>query len=176
MIELERLQKVIGQNTVVDIESLTVSAGESVAVAGPAGGDKEALLALLMGQSRPTVGTVRVAGLDPARDRDRLSQQIGVLFAEDALYERRSARANLTFHCRLRGLPLVRADEVLAQVGLADHASVRADQLSPGLARRLAFGRAILHRPIALILAEPFFGCDADSCALLARLIRQLTS
>ena len=175
MIELRYLQKIEGQSTVVEIENLVVSAGESVAVVGPSGSGKSVLLALLTGRARPTAGTVRVAGLDPSRDRDRLCQQIGVLFAENGVYERLSARDNLTFHCRLRGLSDARADEVLAQVGLADHTIVPTRRLPPGLVRRLALGRAILHRPAVLILMEPFAGCDADSCALLVRLIRQLT-
>lgn len=174
MIELQHLQKVVGQSTVLDIAALTVGAGEIAAVVGPTGSGKAALLALLTGRSRPTAGTVRVAGLDPSRHRDRLSRQVGVLFAENGLYERLSAHANLVFHCRMWKLPPTRADEVLTQVGLADHTAVLAGRLPHSLARRLAFGRAILHRPAVLLLAEPFTGCDAASTALLTRLTRQL--
>ena len=174
MIELEHIQKVAGGITVVDIDALAVSAGQLAAVVGPAGSGKSTLLALLSGRTRPTAGSVRVMGLDPARDRDRLGQQIGVLFAENALYERLTARSNLVFHCRLRGLPSSRADETLSRVGLVDHAGVAAGRLPPGLARRLAFGRAILHQPAVLILVEPFTNCDAASRDLLTRLIRQL--
>ncbi|MCX7682079.1 MAG: LytTR family transcriptional regulator DNA-binding domain-containing protein [Anaerolineae bacterium] len=176
MIELTGLQKVSGGNTVVDIKALTVASGEIVAVVGPPGSGKSALTALLTGQCCPTAGKVRVAGLDPAREREKLSRQMGVLFAENALYERLTARGNLIFYCELYGLPAARADEVLTEVGLADQAAVPACQLSPGLARRLAFGRAILHRPSVLLLHEPFAGCDASSCALLADLIRQLAA
>jgi ABC-2 type transport system ATP-binding protein len=174
VIEISHLQKVIGQVTVVDIEALNVAAGEVAAIVGPAGSDRTTLLNLLIGRSRPTAGTVRVAGLDPVRDRVRLSQRLGILFAENALYERLSARANLLFHCRLRGLPPDRAEEALAQVGLADSGGVLARQLPPGLVRRLAFGRAILHRPVVLLLMEPFAGCDAASSALLVRLLHEL--
>jgi ABC-2 type transport system ATP-binding protein len=173
MIELHHVQKVVGQNTVLDIETLAVARGEVAAVVCPAGSGKSALLALLTGQSRPTAGTVRLAGLKPTHARDRFSQKVGVLFAEDGLYERLSTRANLIFHCRLRNLPASRADELLAQVGLADHAAVQARRLPSGLARRLAFGRAILHHPAVLLLVEPFAGCDAASGTLLAGLIRQ---
>lgn len=174
MILFEHLQKVVDRNTVLNVEALSVGAGEIVAVVGPAGSGKAVLLGLLTGKSRPTAGTVRMAGLDPARDRDRLARQVGVLFAENAPYERLSVRANLTFHCRLRDLPAARADEVLMTVGLADHANVLAGHLSRGLARRLAFGRTILHHPVVLILVEPLSGCDAASIALLSRLIQRL--
>lgn len=172
MIELTHLQKVIGEDTLVDIEALTVAGGEVAAVIGSAGSDKSELIALLIGQSRPTSGTVRVCGMDPVRDWDRLSQQVGVLFTENGLYDRLSVRANLLFHCRMRGLTTARADEVLEEVGLADHATVPAGKLPQSLARRLAFGRAILHHPGVLLLMKPFEGCDAGSSALLTRLIR----
>ncbi len=173
MIEIAHLQKVIDQNTAIDIEELCVAGKEISAISGPAGSGKSVLMALLCGQTRPTSGTVRICGLEPARDRKGLSQRLGVLFAENGLYERMSARANLAFHCRLRGLPAWRADEVLEQVGLVDHASTLARRLPPGLARRLAFGRAILTRPQALLLMDPFADCDAPSSTLLARLMRQ---
>lgn len=175
MIEIKNLQKVVGQRAVLDIEALSVNAGEIAAAIGPAGSGKTTLLSLLIGQSRPTAGKVLVAGLDPIHQREQLSQRMGVVFAENAFYERLNTQANLEFHCRLRGLPASRINEVLAQVGLADHASTPANHLPDGLARRLAFGCAILHRPVVLLLVEPFANCDTASTNLLTDLIRQLS-
>lgn len=174
MIELRGLQKVVDQNLVLDVESLTVRSGEIVAVVGPVGSGRDVLFDLLIGRSRPTMGTLRLAGVAPLADRAAFSRQVGVLFADDSLYKNRSPLANLVFHCRLLGLPRSRAVEVLAQVGLADHTSVRLERLPSGLARRLAFGRAILHRPAVLLLVEPFARCDDASISLLAALMRQL--
>jgi ABC-2 type transport system ATP-binding protein len=174
VIELEGLQKVIDQNLAVDIEALVVKAGEVVALVGPVGSGKAQLLELLTGRSRPTVGSVRLAGIDPLVDRETFGRRVGVLFAEDSLYRHRSPLANLVFHCRLHGLPKSRATAVLAQVGLADRANARLEKLPPGLARRLAFGRAILHNPAALLLVEPFARCDEASLSLLTDLMRQL--
>lgn len=173
MIELQSLQKVLAQQTVVDIESLVVKPGEAVAIIGSVGSGMETLLELLMGRTRPTAGTVRLVGVDPAVDRNAFSRQVGLLFAEDTLYRRQSARANLRFYCQLHGLPLARADEVLAQVGLGDQAQTVVEKLAPGLARRLAWGRAVLHRPAALILVEPFARCDEPTIALLGQLVQQ---
>jgi ABC-type multidrug transport system ATPase subunit len=94
MVELKHLQKVIGQNTVVEIEALAVSAGEIAAIVGPAGSGETALFDLLLGRTRPTMGTVQVAGIDPAQDKHEFSQRVGVLFAEDSLYKNRSPLAN----------------------------------------------------------------------------------
>jgi ABC-2 type transport system ATP-binding protein len=174
MIELRNLQKVIDQTPVIDIAALTVHPGEVAAVVGPVGSGQAVLLDLLLGKTRPTAGTVRLGNVDPAADKAAFSRQIGVLFAEDGLYKSQSAQANLVFQCRLHGLPKGRADEVLTHVGLADRAKTRVEKLGSGLARRLAFGRAILHRPQTLILVDPFARCDEASITLLGRLIRQL--
>jgi ABC-2 type transport system ATP-binding protein len=175
VIELTAVQKVVEQNLAIDIEALAVRAGEIVALVGPAGSGKHTLLQLLIGQTRPTAGTVRVAGIDPYIERAQFSRRVGVLFSEDGLYQRQSAQANLIFQCRLHGLAKARAGEILARVGLGDHAKVRVDKLPSGLARRLAFGRAILHDPTVLLLEEPFTNCDKGSLSLLSDLMRQMS-
>jgi ABC-2 type transport system ATP-binding protein len=174
VIELKNLQKLVGQSLAIDLEALAVEAGEIAALVGPGGSGKDVLLELLTGRARPSAGSVRVAGVDPAAEREQFSRRIGVMFREDGLYEQRSPLSNLAFHCRLYGLPKSRAVEVLAQVGLADQADARLNKLSPGLLRRLAFGRAILHRPEVLLLVEPFARCDEASIALLSSLLRAL--
>ncbi|HEY71058.1 MAG TPA: ATP-binding cassette domain-containing protein [Anaerolineae bacterium] len=174
MIEFKRLQKVIDGNTVIAVDRLKVKEGEIVALVGPAGSGKRVLMDLFLGHAQPTAGTIRVAGVDPGRERELFSLRVGVLFAEDALYSRQSAYANLLFHCRVRGLPPNRAHEILAKVGLADHRDSRTSDLPSGLARRLAFGRAILHDPEVLLLHEPFARCDEATIHLMGGLIRQM--
>jgi ABC-2 type transport system ATP-binding protein len=175
MIEITGLQKVIEGSTVLDIADLKVPAGEIAAVVGPVGSGKDHLLDLLIGKTSPTMGAVCIADADPGK-RDSFSRLVGVLFPEDGLYPRQNARQNLSFQARLYGLPKSRVDEVLTQVGLADHGEMRADKLPTGLARRLAFGRAILHHPKALILVEPFERCDVATITLFANLLRQLAA
>ena len=174
MIELSNLQKVIDGSTVIDVDHLKVREGEIVALVGPAGSGKRVLMDLLLGHAQPTAGTIRLSAVDPSQERDQFSRRVGVLFAEDALYVRQSAHANLLFHCRVRGLPPKRANEVLAIVGLADHRASRSSDLPSGLARRLALGRALLHDPEILVLHEPFARCDEATIQLMGGLIRQM--
>jgi ABC-2 type transport system ATP-binding protein len=171
MIEFKGLQKVIGTRTVIDIGTFEVAATQVAALVGPEGSGKSTLLDLLTGKLRPTAGELRLDGLDPFEQKRELARRVGVLFLEDCLYKNQSPRANLQFHCRLYGLPRQRADEVLAQVGLADQANARLDKLPSGLLRRLAFGRALLHRPAILLAVEPFARCDEASIALLSGII-----
>ncbi len=171
VIEVRDLQKTIGQNTVIDIPSLLVNAGEIAALVGPVDSGKEVLFELLTGRIRPTTGSVRLAGLDPFQERGAFSRAVGVLFTEDNLYKRLSTLGNLQFYCRLRRLPNTRAVEVLEQVGLADHARTSAEALPPGLCRRLALGRAILDSPKVLLLSEPFAGCEQASVTLISQVL-----
>jgi len=174
MIEIKGLQKVSGGQLVLDIEALTVAAGEIAAIVGPADSGRAPLFDLLVGRARPTIGAVSVGGLDPFAERGGFSRQVGVLFAEDAIYSRQTVRQNLSFRAQLYGLPVTRVGEVLAEVGLADCAETPADKLPSGLARRLAFGCATLHRPQTLLAVEPFARCDEASISLLSGLMGDL--
>ncbi len=129
MIQLNNLQKVINQRTALDIADFRVASGEITAVVGPTGSGKDVLFQLLIGQSRPTVGEIQLAGLNPHTEKGLFSRQVGVLFAKDTLYKRQSVKGNLEFLCRLRGLPKSQAAKVMAQVGLADHANERVAKL-----------------------------------------------
>ncbi|MCK5053899.1 MAG: ATP-binding cassette domain-containing protein, partial [Anaerolineales bacterium] len=120
MIEIKNLQKLVDQRTAVDISDLTVQSGEVVSLIGPVGSGKSELVELLTGQARPSAGSIRVAGLDPVSEREQYSRHVGVLFAEDGLYQHRSPLANLQFQARLYGLPKSKAQDVLDRVGLAD--------------------------------------------------------
>jgi ABC-2 type transport system ATP-binding protein len=170
-IEIQRLQKVINGATALNIEELVVANGSVVAIVGPAESGKKILFDLLTGQSRPTAGTIRLDGHDPYEENEQFSMNTGVLFSEDSLYKRMSPIANLKFQCRLRGLPKSRAAQVLTQVGLADHAKANLDKLPSGLARRLAFGVAMVHSPQVYLLYDPFARCDEASIHLLSGLI-----
>jgi ABC-2 type transport system ATP-binding protein len=173
VIEIQELQKVVDGHMAVDIPELTVNPGQIVASVGPVGSKLSIIFELLIGRERPTAGRIRISGSDPYRDREQFSRQVGVLFAEDNLYLRQSAKENLNFYRRLYKLPVKRVDQVLDEVGLVDHADVKVDQLSSSLKRRLAFGRAIIHNPEVLIVNGPFTNCDSMCVDIISKLIRQ---
>jgi ABC-2 type transport system ATP-binding protein len=171
MIEIKNFQKIVDRHTTIDIPLLTVASGEIAAVVGSMGSGIDLLFDLLIGKLRPSAGTLDLAGVQPL-NRDEFSHKVGVLFAEDALYKRQSPISNLLLQCQLYGLPRSRALEVLEQVGMADQANVSLEKLPSSLLRRLAFGRAVLHRPAVLLLYEPFARCDQGTISLLSKLIR----
>ncbi len=173
MLKLTQLQKVVKQNRLIDIPELTVAAGEITAVCGLTAVHKETFIQLLTGQTPPTAGQIRLVGIDPHQDRAAFAQKVGFLPEDNGLYERLTAQQNLQFYCRLYGLPLSRAKEMLGLAGLQDHAQTRVQQLSSEMARRLALGRALLHNPKLLILVDPFSNSSPTSVTLISRLLGQ---
>ncbi len=172
MIELVNVQKVRNGHTLVDIERLQIQTGEVTGFIGPPQSGVDELFELIVGRSVPTMGQLTIAGMNPLHDRATFSHNVGVLFSSDGLYETRSALTNLSFIARLYGIPKTRAKEVLQEVGLSDQGQMRVDRLAPGLRRRLAFGRAILHKPKILLLENPFHRCDQNSIDVMQRLVR----
>lgn len=171
MVELKQLEKIVRQRSVLSINRFATEPAGVTCLIGPAGSGKQALFELLIGQSRPTSGTLRIADIDPVANKLAFSRHVGVLFGEEGLYETRSPRQNLLFHARLRNLPRARVDATLTHVGLADHADQKLGDLTPGMRRCLSFGVATLHDPAMLILVEPFAHCDNASIRLLQQRI-----
>jgi ABC-2 type transport system ATP-binding protein len=150
--------------------SLAVRPGEVHALLGPNGAGKTTLLRLLTGLLTPTTGTVAVAGRDPARDARRARSIIGLVPAgERTLYLRLTGLQNLVFFGRMHGLgrreALARADEALAAVGLSDAARRMAGHYSHGMQKRLSFARALLTRPVLLLVDEATHDLDPEAAA-----------
>lgn len=174
MIEIRDLQKVVDQTTSIDIPELVAAAGEVTAVLGLTGLQKRTFVEMLIGQTQPTAGQIRLLNLDPFTQRKAFATYVGILPEENGLYPKLSVRQNLLFYCNLYGVSSEQADLILQKVGLQDRAAAKADSLPPSLARRLAFGRSILHNPSVLILVDPFNKCDAASSTLIKQLIGEV--
>ncbi|GAB4387618.1 MAG: ABC transporter ATP-binding protein [Thermodesulfovibrionales bacterium] len=141
--------------------SLRVPAGSLTVVMGPSGCGKTALINLIAGYDEPDAGTIsiggrRVAGPGP----DRL-----VVFQETALFPWMTVYKNVSFGCRVKGMPAGEIKEkteyILAKVGLSDFRDKYPSQLSGGMQRRAELARALINEPKLMILDEPFRGLDA---------------
>jgi ABC-2 type transport system ATP-binding protein len=172
-IEVTDLQKVADGMIGLDIPELSVPRGEIAVLHGPSGSGKNQIFNLLIGNTQPTMGTVRVAGYDPYADKRQVEDKVGVLFEDDAVYRSLSPLANLEFSCRLYGIPTTRASHILAVIGLADQANTKISDLGSGLVRRLAMGRSILFDPEVLLLFEPFIRCDNTTISVMSKVITQ---
>lgn len=172
MLQVRQLEKMIDGRSVLSIEQLDIDAGQIVAIVGPTGSGKTLLVRLLAGVQMPSGGTVLLDGQDIHRVVTARSR-IGVLFEEDLLYKRQSARQNLAFYRRLRGLPRESVDAALALVSLNDQAEKTVFKLSSSAQRRLALARAMMGKPAVLLLDQPILRTDMETQHLFTRIIQQ---
>lgn len=170
MIRLEHLYKRYpspqgGGRTVLEDFSLELPERGAVCFFGPSGCGKTTLLHILAGLTRPDAGTV--TGLEGKR--------LSMVFQEDRLLPWLTAAQNVALALPGTGaLPkreeLDAARSLLDQLGLAEAAELKPDQLSGGMQRRVAIARAFAHQGEVLVLDEPFKGLDG---AVKDRVIRQ---
>jgi ABC-2 type transport system ATP-binding protein len=175
MIEAQDVRRVFGKKEAVAGISFEVRRGEIFGFLGPNGAGKTTTIRLLTGQIDPSSGKAIVAGCDVVRERQQLKGHIGVVFEEQNLYERLSARDNLEFSCGLYGITRSRVDEVLELVRLRDRGKDKVQSFSNGMRQRLMIARALLHRPQVLFLDEPSRGLDPIAASEIRRTISQLS-
>ena len=174
MIRLQDLRMSYGRAAsappVLALDDWSVAEGERVALVGRSGSGKTTLLNLVAGLLLPDRGTVSVAGHDvaalgeAARDRFR-ADHVGYVFQTFHLLDGFSAEENVELGAVFtrRRLPAGRAREVLAEVGLADHADKPPSKLSVGQQARVALARALVNRPQVLLADEPTGSLDEET-------------
>lgn len=183
LVEIRDLTFRRGRRVIFDDIDLAIPRGKITAVMGPSGTGKTTLLRLIGGQLRPAAGSVRVDGVSvPDLGRTALyalRRRMGMLFQSGALLTDLSVFENVAFPLREHtDLPeaLVR-DVVLMKlelVGLRGAWRLMPDELSGGMARRVALARAIVLDPMVVLYDEPFVGLDPISMGVIVRLIRRL--
>jgi phospholipid/cholesterol/gamma-HCH transport system ATP-binding protein len=173
----------LSENNLVEIADLRIPRGKVVAIMGGSGSGKTTLLKLIAGQLKPNRGHVRVNGdIVHQLDHDglyRMRRKMGMLFQFGALFTDISVFDNVAFPLREQtSLPesLIR-DLVLMKlhaVGLRGAHELMPNELSGGMARRVALARAVALDPALVMYDEPFTGLDPISLGVIGNLIRRL--
>ncbi len=176
-VRLESLTRRYGPVTALDGLDLTMQRGEFIALLGPSGCGKTTALRLLAGLEDADEGRVVVDGKDvtrlPTNKRD-----MGMVFQAYSLFPNMTARQNVAFGLRLRGVDShlrdAKAAEMLELVGLSAQADRYAHQMSGGQQQRVALARALAIQPTVLLLDEPLSALDAKVRATLRDEIRRV--
>lgn len=171
-IEVRSVTKNFHGSRVLDGISFSVGKGDVFGFLGPNGAGKTTTLRILLGLLRPDSGEALVLGesLDTA---DAVRKRVGVLFENNGLIDRFTARENLLYYAELYDVPdpEKRARELLAYVGLSDRGDDLVGIFSTGMKRKLGLARAILHKPEILFLDEPSSGLDPEGQKMVHDLI-----
>src|SRR5947209_7769604 len=179
-IETEDLTRSFSGGIALDGLTLEVQAGEVLALLGPNGAGKTTTVRLLNGVLRPDRGTATVLGFDPTVDGEAVRRRTGVLTENAGLDDRLTARENLVFVARVRGMSITegtrRVDELLERFGMGSRAGDQVQGFSTGQRKRLALARALLHDPEVLFLDEPTSGLDPSATRDVVELIGSLAT
>ncbi|MCX8086539.1 MAG: ABC transporter ATP-binding protein [Rhodocyclaceae bacterium] len=184
LIEIENLHFAYGEHQVLKGIDLAIPRGQVVGILGVSGAGKSTLLKLIGGQLKPQRGSVRFNGqIVHELDQDglyRLRRDIGMMFQAGGLFSDLTVYENIAFPMReltdlteelIHDLVLMK----LHAVGLRGAAQLTPNELSGGMARRVALARAIALDPLLTMYDEPFAGLDPISLNVIAQLIRRLT-
>ncbi|MEU3616018.1 ABC transporter ATP-binding protein [Streptomyces sp. NPDC006872] len=193
-IELDRVEKVFDvrkktgflkrerrQVRAVDAISFTVARGEMVGYIGPNGAGKSTTIKMLTGILTPSGGRLRVAGIDPSRERTRLAHRIGVVFGQrTTLWWDLPLIDSYRLMHRMYRIPEARyrenLDSLVELLDLGALLDVPVRQLSLGQRMRGDIAAALLHDPEVLYLDEPTIGLDVVSKARVREFLRELNA
>ena len=164
-IELADVIKHYGAVAALSGLTLDVRRGEMFGLIGPDGAGKTTAIRLMCGLIHGDGGTVRVLGVDPARDHARLTAQVGYLSQRFTLYGDLTVDENIAFFARIHRMRdyAARRDQLLDLTQLAPYRTRRADQLSGGMKQKLALACTLVHEPELILLDEPTTGVDPVS-------------
>ena len=178
MIEVEGLTKRFVDRDVVKDVSFFVPEGEVLGFLGPNGAGKTTTMRMITGFLPSTAGSVRVAGIDLARDPLSVRASIGYLPENVALYPEMRVEEYLSFRAAIEGVPGReigdRLDEVSSRCMVDDVRRQLVGTLSKGYRQRVGLAAALIHKPRVLILDEPTVGLDPRQIVKIRELITEL--
>lgn len=163
--------------------SLQLAAGENAAILGPSGSGKSTLLHIIGGLDRPTSGSVKLAGQDPATlDEVQLAKfrnrHIGFVFQDHYLLPQLSVLENTLIPALAESSPsaetVERAKKLLDRVGLSQRLDHRPAELSGGERQRVGVARALLLKPVLLLADEPTGNLDRSNATGIGQLLIEL--
>jgi Cu-processing system ATP-binding protein len=159
-VEIRNVTKRFGKVEAVREVSLSLPEGETIALVGHNGAGKTTLLKLMLGLIRPSSGSIRVLGEDPAAGEFAARRRLGYLPENVSFNSALTGRETLAFYARLKREGSGAVGPLLERVGLSHAADRRVGTYSKGMRQRLGLAQALLGEPRILLLDEPTTGLD----------------
>jgi len=161
---VERLEKTLGKNKVLQGISFSAQPGEIFGLLGPNGAGKTTTLRIICTLLSPDDGRVEVLGFNTRTAPQEVRKRVGVVTADIGVYPRLTARENIAYFAQLSAVPpgdlKRRVDTVIERLDVGPFADQRAESLSSGQKQKLAIARAIVHDPQVLMFDEPTSNLD----------------
>lgn len=180
MIQTRNLTKRFGNLTAVDRLDLSVQPGEIFGLLGPNGAGKTTTIRMLTTLAKITSGSAAIHGYDVEKSPLKVKKVIGVAPQGLNLEIELTAEENLEYHGRLHKMPRKerrqKVYELLRFVDLENKRSIRVENFSGGMKRRLLIARALMHSPRILFLDEPTVGLDPQIRRKIWALIHEFKS
>ena len=182
LVELHDVVKRYGTHTVLERVSLSVEAGEIIAIIGRSGSGKSTLLRCINGLEPIQAGRIVFDGEtvnDPATNLRKLRQRVGIVFQSYNLFPHLSVAANITLAPRVvkgmdRDASRELASRALARVGLLDKIDAYPDQLSGGQQQRVAIARSLAMQPQLMLFDEITSALDPELTGEVLKVLEQV--
>jgi ABC-2 type transport system ATP-binding protein len=162
VIEVEQYSKLYGDVVAVKSISFSIQPGEVLGLVGPNGAGKTTTLRAIAGILQPTSGTIRIAGIDLAKNPVAAKARLSFIPDEPQLFDYLTVTEHLHFMARLYGVTDAEPQipPLLEELELTAKRDALPTELSRGMRQKLAIACGLLHRPAALLLDEPLTGLD----------------
>ncbi|MFR1050428.1 MAG: ABC transporter ATP-binding protein [Lachnospirales bacterium] len=169
------LTKRYGAALAVDHADITLPKGEIYGLVGRNGAGKTTIIRMVASQTVPTSGEVELFGATGERDLEKARSRTGAMVEIPSFYPYLTARENLEYYRRQRGIAGARVvEDALEQVGLTDTGKKKFKTFSLGMKQRLGLALALMNRPELLLLDEPINGLDPEGIVEFRNLLLEL--
>ena len=180
MIDAQSLRKTFNKGKVVAVDevSFTAADGQITGLLGPNGAGKTTTLRMLYTLLEPDSGQMRVDGIDPREQPLEVKRALGVVPDSRGLYDRLTARENITYYGKLHGLDKAtirqRTDEFVEVLDMGGFIDRKTEGFSQGQRVKVAIARALIHQPRTILLDEPSNGLDVMTTRALRHFLADL--
>ncbi len=174
LLSIKQLSKRYGSFQALKDLDLEIEEGSCVGLLGANGAGKSTTIRMIIGQLRPTAGSISVLGMNPVVDPKKIHPFIGYIPDSQTLYEDLPVEDNIRIFAELFAKNKKAVDQILEQVQLIEKRKDKVKSLSKGLRQRVLIARALVHAPRFIILDEPTTGLDPSSADSIYKILEDL--